>query len=74
MIHFPPGSLWVPKGEAPDLAYCACLMHHAAEKMEYSLSDFQQEVEANHQLYQNAFTVLRDHLESLGYDPQNLNL
>lgn len=74
MIEFPPGSIWAPKDGIPDLAYCACLMNHAAERMEHSFPAFQQELAVNHQLYQNAFAVLRDYLESIGYDPRKLNL
>lgn len=74
MVRFPPDSIWAPKDGIPDIAYCACLMHHAAEKMEHSLSEFQCELSANRQLYQNAFTVLRDYLQSMGYDAQKLKL
>lgn len=74
MIRFPSGSIWTPKDGMPDLAYCACLMNHAAEKAEHSFPEFQQELAANRQLYQNAFTVLRDHLQSLGYDSEKISL
>lgn len=74
MYDFVRGSIWAPTDGIPDLSYCACLMHHAAEKLEHSVSEFQYELSMNSQLYQKSFAMLRDLLESLGYDPRRINL